>query len=221
MRATLDTLQPAIDKAIGAFAPGASETLRGRARVMAADALAGYDPQRGTRLSTHLYGHLQSLKQMVNKLGNPMPLPERVRRDQGKVLQAAQELRDKLDRDPSDDEVAEHSEIPLRGVRKVMRAARQGVPLSAYEIDEEDGPSVVGSTRTPEDDWAEAVDHGLSPIDKLILRYRTGYDQHPILSNQEIAAKLNLTAPAVSRRAAGIQEQLDQYQKAPRGYQHG
>lgn len=219
MRSTLDRLQPVIDRAIGAFAGGStSPVLRDRARVLAAKALEGYDPTRGAKLSTHVYGQLQGLRQIRHKLGNPMPAPEQLRRDRGTVLQAAGQLRDSLLREPSDDEVADELGVPVARVERVMRAARIGVPLSALEADEDEdrpGRDVISHTRTPEDDWMEAVDHDLSPVDKLILRYRTGYGKNPVLSNQEIARRLGMSAPAISQRAARIQARLDEFHPSP------
>lgn len=160
-----------------------------------------------------MYGHLQQLRQLAPQINDPMPAPVRLQRDRATVLRASQDLQDRLGRSVTDDEIAQHADLDPKKVRAILRGGRRGIAMSAYEgaMDGDQGQDVVGSTRTPEDDWMEAVDSELSPHDRLILRHRTGYEDHEVLPNQEIARRLNITPSAVSQRAARIQAKLDQY----------
>jgi RNA polymerase primary sigma factor len=139
-----------------------------------------------------------------------------MRRDRGYVLNARKQLEEQLGREPDDTEIAEIADMPLKRVQKVQRMARRGIPMSVMDSNNEDDDvdfsnSIVGSEHTPEDDWLEAVDYDLQPIDRKILRYRTGYDSHQKLPNSEIAKILGMSPAAVTQRAAKIQQKLDSF----------
>jgi DNA-directed RNA polymerase specialized sigma subunit len=210
-------LQPVVDKAVYAYAgQNASPTIRSRARVLAADAIRKYDPKVGAALPSFVYGHLRQLTSLAPKINDPLPVPDQMRRDRGLIIKARQQLEEQLGREPDDSEVSEIAGIPLKRVMKVQRMVRRGIPLSVLDSNNEDDDvdaanSIVGSERTPEDDWFEAVDYDLSPIDRKILRYRTGYDDHEQLPNIEIARRLGMSPAAVTQRAAKIQQRLDSY----------
>ena len=132
------------------------------------------------------------------------------------MLNARKQLEEQLGREPDDTEIADIAGLPLKRVQKVQRMVRRGIPLSVLDSNNEDDDvdfanSIVGSEHTPEDDWLEAVDHDLQPIDRKILRYRTGYDNHDKLPNITIAKLLGMSPAAVTQRAAKIQQRLDAF----------
>ncbi len=184
---------------------------------MAAQAVKGYDPQFGASLQTHVYRQLQSLQRLAPNMQEPLAIPEKLRRDRGGVLRAIEELTNTLDREPSDEEISEHAGLPMKRVLRVRKNLRAGVPMSKVEESDADGEEEDGgydpttSNMTAEQEWVDAVYHDCGDIDRIILQYRTGYRGAPILSNQEIAKKLKISAPAVSQRAARLQSRLDEF----------
>jgi len=84
----------------------------------------------------------------------------------------------------------------------------------AEEIDDDSSaPDVIGSVRTPYDDWVDAVYAGLGDIDKLILMHKTGYRNADVLTPAEIAQKTGISPDAVLARTKRIQAQLDSFRQ--------
>jgi len=208
----LKILNPVLDSAIRSYVGVMpSPTLRSRAKIIALDALEKYDPKRA-KLRTHLMVNLQGLRRSANQEGQIVHLPERVGLDLFRIHEAENELKDRLGRDPSDSELADHTGLS----RKRIGYVRQIRPIYAEGqfntvTDDEDqaptGPSVVSPARN--DTWADFVYHDLHPIDQLIMEHSLGLHGKPILSKKDIAKKLRLSPGAVSQRAAKIQEKLD------------
>lgn len=211
----VDSLQPTINKALTAFAPSQSPVVRQRARLLAAEAVKSFDPHRGAQLSTHVYRQLQRLQREAPQLRDPMPMPERMRRDSRDVINAVAEAGGTLGTEISDERVSELTGIPVPRVSKVRRLMRRGVSESAYDEglgdDNDDTPDVVVSDDEPFDEWVDAVYHDLSETDKVIMSYRTGYRGAPVLSGGDIARRLRMTPAAVSQRARRIQAKLDAF----------
>ncbi len=214
LHAVMQHLQPTVDKAIHAYAPDASPVLKDRARLMASDAVKSFDPTKGASLQTHVYRQLQSLQRQAQQIQSPMPMPDRLRQSRGAIYQAVEQVKNQLGREPSDEEIAEISKMPVAHVVKARQRIRQGIPLSVLEDDDDDNdnaPDMVAHQVRPEDDWAEAVYHDLGDIDRVIFQHRTGYRGAEQLPNQEIARRLRMSAPAVTQRAQRIQARLDEF----------
>lgn len=216
LRVKLKEYEPVIDKALKTYAGGAgSPVLRDRARIMAAQALRTYDPKYGASVSTHLMRQLQRLQREAPTISDPLPIPERFRRDQASVAQALADFEDENGVAAEPEDVAERLKLPLKRVRKVMTRMKARVPWSTYEEaddDEDDQADVAVTERTPWDEWVDAVYNDLSPRDRAIMRHRAGYGGSPVLGNVEIAEKLGISPQIVSQRARLIQAKLDRFQ---------
>jgi DNA-directed RNA polymerase specialized sigma subunit len=183
--------------------------------LLAAKAVKGYQPDRGASLDTHVFRQLQALQRIAPQIHDPMPLPERLRRDRGEVSGAIEKVQNDLGRDASDEEVAQLTNLPRKRITKVRQMMQSRLPLSSFEESEEDSesdqPDLVANQMTPEDEWMDAVYHDLGDIDRVILQHRTGYRGNPVLPNQEIAKRLRMSPAAVSQRATRIQQRLDEF----------
>ena len=210
----LSTLQPVIDTAVSSYAGGnQSPTIKTRAKLMALKAMESYDPNRGN-VRTHLLSQLQSLRRLSAQEQNIIAVPEQVGLDFQRLRESENELRDTLGRDPTDDELADHTNLSIRRIRKI-RAFHQPLPESATMVENEDeandggvASSIPGATRT-HDAWMDFVYGDLSPTDKLIMDLSLGRNGRRRASTQDIAKRLNITPGAVSQRAAKIQAMLD------------
>lgn len=210
----LSTLQPVIDTAVTSYAganPG--PTIKSRAKLMALKALETYDPQRGN-VKTHLLSQLQSLRRMSAQEQNIIHIPEQVGLDFQRLSESENELRDRLGRDPTDDELADHTMLSPRRIRKI-RSFRQ--PLAEgttttendYENDSDGVASTIPGADRGHEAWMNFVYDDLSPTDKLIMDLTLGRNGRRRTSTQDIAKRLNITPGAVSQRAAKIQGMLD------------
>lgn len=203
-----------IDRALSQYAGGAkSPVVRDRARIIAARALKDYDPGKA-KVETHLMNRLRELQREVPKFTDPLPMPERFRVDQWRINQARSEIEEEQGREALPEEIADRTNIPLKRVKRVSRRMVSRVPWSAYEQTDDDDDSdidIAVSERTPWDEWVDAVYNDLPTRDRLIMRYRSGYDGSPTLSNDEIAEKLGISPQVVSQRSRLIQKKLDSF----------
>lgn len=210
----LAAVQPTIDTALSSYVSRApSPIIRSKARLMALNALKSYDPQRGN-VRTHLLSQMQGLRRLAAKEQNIINIPEQVGLDFQKLDSAENELRDRLNRDPSDDEVADYTGLSVRRIRKI-RGFHQPLSegMTSVVADSENAPAEVASTlpgsHAGADAWMNFVYDDLSPTDKLIMDMTLGRNGRRRASTQDIAQRLNITPGAVSQRAAKIQTMLD------------
>jgi RNA polymerase primary sigma factor len=207
MASLLEAANPVLDTAVKSYA-GGDPAFRSRAKLLAADAFRTYDPAKGTKLRTHLLTQLQSLRRHAMQRNQVVKVPERVQTDMWNMHRSQGELNDKLGREPSEQELADHSGLSMKRLRHVREFASGDVAESGLTTRSEDGEAEMFHPGTqqadPEKIWMEYVHHELPPMDRQILEWRTGMLGRPVLSNNEIAGRLRLSAGAVSQRAAKI-----------------
>ncbi|WP_353208384.1 hypothetical protein [Sphingorhabdus sp.] len=210
----LSTLQPVIDTAVTSYGGASpSPTLRSRARLMALKAMNTYDPQRGS-VRTHLLSQMQGLRRLSAQEQNIISIPEQVGLDFQKLYAAQQELSDQLNREPTDDELSDYTNLSSRRISKI-RAFNQPLAEGTTTVDTGDGEnsgpaaSNLPGNHSHIDAWMKFVYDDLSPTDKLVMDMTLGRNGRRRTSTQEIAKKLNITSGAVSQRAAKIQTMLD------------
>jgi DNA-directed RNA polymerase specialized sigma subunit len=208
----LQAAEPTIQSALRSYA-GGNQALRSRARKLASQAVQSYDPKKGAKLSTHLMTQMQPLTRISREYTQVVKVPERATLDLYKLNQEQQKFKDQFSRDPSDKELADATGMSMRRLGKVRGFGRGEVAESSLTEMDEGEASVMYpgvSKIDPEMVWMEYVHHDLPPIDQQILEWKTGYNGKPVLSNNEIARRLNLTAGAISQRSGRISERLNQ-----------
>lgn len=210
----LQTVQPTIDTALSSYVGKTpSPVMRSRARLMALNALQTFDPKKGN-VRTHLLSQMQGLRRLAAKEQNIISIPEQVGLDFQRLEHAENELRDKLNRDPADDEVADFTGLSVRRIRKI-RNFHQPIAegMTAVSTDSENSPPELASTlpgnHSSADAWLDFVYDDLSPTDKLIMDMTLGRNGRRPTATQDIARRLNITPGAVSQRAAKIQAMID------------
>jgi DNA-directed RNA polymerase specialized sigma subunit len=218
--AILKAVQPVIDTAVQSYAgQNAHPTIRSNARMMALRALDSFDPARGN-VRTHLLSQLQGLRRATAKSQNIISIPEQVGLDFSNLAESENQLRDTLGRDPSDDELADATNLSKRRIQKI-RAFNQPLAegMTVKDMSEDnyggDVASTVPGANSGADAWFNFVYDDLSPTDKLIADMTLGRNGRRKTSTQDIAHRLNITPGAVSQRAAKIQVMLD------KRYTHG
>jgi len=211
----LAEIQPIVDTAVSSYAgANPSPAMRSRARLMALKALQTFDPVRGN-VKTHLLSQMQSLRRLAAQEQNIIGIPEQVGLDFQKLTEAENSLRDRLSRDPSDDEIADDIGLSVRRIKKIRQFHKpiaEGSTVIETADDYADSGGVaskIPGQNKEQDAWADFVYGDLSPPNKLIMDMALGRNGRSRASVQEIAQKLNITPGAVSQRAAKIQEMLD------------
>jgi len=181
---------------------------------MVARAIKTYVPTGGANLRTHVFNSLKSLQRKVPLLADPMPVPERIRLDSSRIRQAEAHFEGSIGRPPTDDELSELVNLSPAKLQRIRAMAKGRIPFSVVEERSEDDDAssdIVGSTRSDYDTWTDAVYTDLGENDKLIMRFRSGYDGADTLDNTAIADRLGVSPSYVSQRALAIQQKLDRF----------
>jgi DNA-directed RNA polymerase specialized sigma subunit len=208
--AMLRALQPVLDKGITAYAGRDRSALtQGYARRIALQALQTYDPSRAT-LKTHVMNHLQGLRRATGKFQNIVKFPERAALDQNFVVHARRTLADELGREPSIEELADHTGLSPRRLQRLQkfRGAMATGMLDRFSNGEGGGfnPAVVTDNSR---NILDVVYGDLNPVNQKILEWSLGLHGEPVLPNHDIARRLGLSPGAISQRRAQIQTQID------------
>lgn len=93
-----------VQRQSGSLPPSA---LSAEGKRWAIRALKTYDPKHGAAISTHVVGYLRKVRRMNYRFQNLARLPENLQLQYHLWDKALQDLRDKLNRDPTDDEMSE------------------------------------------------------------------------------------------------------------------
>lgn len=212
--ALLQSVQPIIDTALSSYAGSTqSPAMKTRAKLMALKAMETYDPSRGN-VRTHLLSQLQRLRRESAQEQNIISIPEQVGLDFNFLTESENALRDRLGRDPTDDELADETGLSPRRIQKV-RSFHQPIPESATIVEGEDDSfggdvaSVTPGANRAADAWLNFVYDDLGPTDKLIMDMTLGRNGRRRTSTQDIAKRLRISPGAVSQRAAKIQAMID------------
>lgn len=210
----LAAIQPVIDTAIQSYVgQNANQTARTQAKLMALRALETYDPSKGN-VRNHLLSQLQSLRRFAAQQQNIIDVPEQVSLDYQALQEATNELRDKLGREPTDDELADHTGLSRRRIKKIRSFNQPVSEGMTHNETQEDGSDGNVASNVPGKDpgldaWLDFVYDDLSNTDKLIMDMLLGRNGRKKASVQEIAKELGISPSAVSQRAAKIQEMID------------
>lgn len=207
----LKAVNPVLTAAIRTYGTQGSPTLHTRAKILALDAMKRYDPSQA-KLRTHLMFQLQGLRRHTAQEQQILSVPEQVGLDINHLRESQNVLSDKLGRDPSDMELADHTGLSIRRL-KYIRKYKPSYSESSFHRATDDGTDLYSPAVGGRDDpthWQEFVYHDLEPKDQLILEHSIGLFGKPVLSNQAIAKKLRISPGAVSQRRVRIQQKLDQ-----------
>lgn len=93
-----------VQRQSGSLPPSA---LSAEGKRWAIRALKTYDPKHGAAISTHVVGYLRKVRRMNYRFQNSARLPENLQLQYHLWDKALQDLRDRLNRDPTDEEMSD------------------------------------------------------------------------------------------------------------------
>jgi DNA-directed RNA polymerase specialized sigma subunit len=202
-------MQPVIYKATqinqGALSPAVIEA---EAKIQAVNAFKTYDPKKDVKLSTHLTNYLQKVNRINYKYQDLYKVPEDRRIKYNTFNTAKSDFEDSYGREPSIEELSSRLGWSQREVSRYLRENRQELSQSVPY------PSDLGAHDTTDETIVSYVYNDLSPKDKLVFEYTTGYQGRRKLTNSEIMAKLGLTQGQLSYAKSKISKRI----KEARGY---
>ena len=168
-----------------------------------------FDWRRGYKFSTYATLWIrQAIQRGLDNTGRPVRLPAHVAQRQRTVNRIAAELTGKLDREPSDEEIAAEAELPLDEVLAMRDVARVTTSLDAPVT--EDGDATLGELRADEAPAVEeeiadrqrehTVKSALSKLpesERRVIELRFGTGDEPVASLREVGRELGLTQQRV------------------------
>ena len=198
----IDRFEPTIEAKVRQWKPpmAQEEAFRTELRKHVVKAIHSYDPNRGTAVSTHVVSRLPAAIRWGSQHANLAYIPEAKAKNIGPLLAAQDELREQFGRDPTHDELAEHTGISLKHVKKTMGALRKDVLSSSFESD----PNPQANQRHME------IIEMLPPVlpddnHRKVFNYMYGLNGHPkIESPGEIARKMGKNPSQISRMRTKI-----------------
>jgi RNA polymerase primary sigma factor len=178
-----------------------------------------FDWRRGYKFSTYAVLWIkQSIQRGLDNSGRPVRIPAHVAQRERTVNRVEGELRAKLDREPSDEEVATAAKLPVDQVMAVRDLTRV---TSSLDAPVGDGDTSLGelraeSTEDIEDDLIErqqeeAVESALATLseqERRVIQLRFGTGGRPALSVRDAARELGVTQKAARELEARALERL-------------
>lgn len=177
-------------------------TVQIEAYKLAREAAKSYNPLSGYQFSTYLVNNLKKLSRLSTKYGTGMMrTPENIQFGLNKLQKLEKDLEHTLGRSPTLDELSDHSGFSQKAVTNMLSSKKVTTGISSLF----ESPALTNSSN---DEWVRFVYHDLADKDKLIFEHRTGFGGKPVLSNTEIAKKLNLSPSTLNNRIKIIETTL-------------
>lgn len=204
-------LKPAIDKAIYRHVGAPDPVLRGQAKKLVAAAMPKYDPSLAS-LETFVSQQTRPLIRYQSRRKRVVKTPDELQMQATTVGNAYRAFEAENGRSPSNHELADTTGIPLKKLKKI-RAFDTQVMAGSTQTGEEGnmqlGEQGVFDDATASMSFVNLIRDDLPPVDQSIMEHTLGLEGSEVLSNAELAKRLNLSPGAVSQRKAKIQKILD------------
>lgn len=197
-------LNPTINYTLSSLGAFNDPLIKTKAKAVTAKAVKKYDPSFGASLPTYVTSQLQQLNREYKNARSPIKIPEAQMVNYQKLKQAETEFWEENNREPSVDELADYSGIPIKTITKIRSApnlvseGRYGQALEGFT------PEFLGEEVDYLEESIDYVYRDLDYKDKKLIEYATGFGGSDILSNKEIGEKLGISNSQISRRMAKL-----------------
>jgi len=166
--------------------------IRAQAIMLTIDALDNYDPDKA-QLNTHLYSRLQKLNRYVYEHQNLGTIPEPRIIQIGTYNRVKTNMEDQLGRPPTIDELSDELRWPKKQINLLEKEMRKDLVQDFSYV------NVSDDSRADIDEHIALLHSELHGTDQKVLEHLYGLEGQPILSNSDIAKKLNISQSMVTQ----------------------
>ena len=205
----LGLIKPTIQSALHTYVPGQEADYRIKATGYALNSLKNYNSAKKVSPNTYIFSQLRRLSRIKRQRQNIVHIPQSQIYQQAQVNKALQQFQDMYDRQPTDQQLADKLHVSKAKLAKMLQGNKRSVIPDSSAINPITGQSTFSQNAITQKDYFDYVYRSVSPQDKLIMQYTSGFGK-PVLSNNQIAAKLKLSPGAVSQHKARLQAMLAQ-----------
>jgi DNA-directed RNA polymerase specialized sigma subunit len=171
----------------------------------AVTAFETYDPSKGAGLYTHINNHLKKGRRFITTYQNVARIPENRVYQIRQFQDAETRLNDQLNRPPTQLEIADHLKWSPRQVDLMQKEIRKAHYTGGFQSD----PTDISPSRHQE--IVRLLPYELTPEENSVFEHIYGIGGKPVLSPGQIAKKLNMSAPKVSRLKKSIADKYNKY----------
>jgi DNA-directed RNA polymerase specialized sigma subunit len=188
-----------VDKVLYKFrtAPVPPSAVEGAANLAIVKALNTYDPAKGAALRTYVIIHLKKVRAFVVKHQNLGRIPEHRAYGISEFKEAREELTQKLGHPPDAASLADHLG-PKWSLAEVTRMEKELRPdlIESKALEPDLLPEIENAR---EREVLRYIYYELDPMERAVLEYSIGANGKPMISAGDIAKKLGISRPKVSR----------------------
>lgn len=193
LQALIKSLDPLIHAEVNRRAGTLSRDLLViQAKKLAVEAIKGYNPAVGVKLSTHVVNQLQKLSRVNYAHQNAARIPEHSMMQFHSVHVATEDFKADNGREPTTDELADSMGW---SAKKIEQFKTQFGRQELLESIDTPGELFVSETHDPRINYVYST---LTPRQQSIFEMTTGYRGTKKLNNTQIMAKLGITQGVLS-----------------------
>jgi hypothetical protein len=210
LQALLQQLDPLVQSEVNRWAGSlARPLLELDAKRLAAEAIQSYDPHKGAALGTHVANRLKKLSRLSYTHQNIGRIPEHQTLKFHSFQLSQENLKDKLGRDPTTNELSEDLGWSKPYLDRFQRSMRK-------EFVESGAMPPIFDSGAGDSGMIDFAYNDMNPMHKKMFEHTTGYGGAKILDNQDLMKKLKLTQGQYSYQKRQLVDQLEQVLYGPR-----